>query len=324
MADLVTGAVALRRDLAGLKPQAYEHRDDREALDVLQSTNGLETVVRKCNEWGFERLLRVQLTGSNIRVTADNFPDVHALMKRACRALDVPVEPERDLGGGGEINAFTAGIDRPIVVLTAGAVDLLSEEELFFVVAHELGHIKSGHVLYYQIAEFVPVLGEIIGSATFGIGELLGAGLQVALLNWKRKSEFTADRAGLLATQDVTVSLAALLKLAGLPQKYYASANVDDFIAQARTFEAMDSDKLTWIAKWLSSAGQTHPWTVLRANQLLSWVDSGGYEQVLAEPDVVPPLLPEGVRMFCVRCGYGLGGQESFCPGCGKGVVKPS
>ena len=207
-----------RRELAGLKPQAYEHPDDRQALDILQSTGGLEMVVRKCNEWGFERLLRVQLTGSNIKVTADSFPELHRLLQRACRALDLPVEPELYLGGSGEINAFTAGVDRPIVVLTAGAVDLLSEDELFFVIAHELGHIKSGHVLYYQIAEFVPVLGEIVGSATFGIGELLSAGLQLALLNWKRKSEFTADRAGLLATQDVTTSLSAMMKLAGLPQ----------------------------------------------------------------------------------------------------------
>ena len=73
-----------------------------------------------------------------------------------------------------------------------------------------------------------------------------------------------------------------MMKLAGLPQKYYDRVNVDDFIAQARAFEAMDSDKLNWIAKWLSSAGQSHPWTVLRANQFLTWVDDGGYEQVLA------------------------------------------
>jgi Zn-dependent protease with chaperone function len=322
--DLVSAATEGRRDLAGLRPQAYEHPDDRQALDILQDTSGLETVVRKCNEWGFERLLRVQLTGSNIRVTADSFPDIHRLLLRACRALDLPLEPELYLGGGGEINAFTAGVERPIVVLTSGAVDLLSEDELFFVIGHELGHIKSGHVLYYQIAEFLPVIGEIIGSATFGIGELLGAGLQIALLNWKRKSEFTADRAGLLATQDVTTSLSAMMKLAGLPQKYYDRVNVDDFIVQARAFEAMDNDKLDWIAKWLSSAGQSHPWTVLRANQFLTWIDDGGYEQVLAAPSVAPLVLPSGVKRFCPRCGYGLAGPESFCPGCGNAVATLS
>ena len=59
-----------RRRLTGLRPQTYEHPLDAQALNALQKTSGLETVIRKCNEWGFERLLRVQLTGSHMRVTA--------------------------------------------------------------------------------------------------------------------------------------------------------------------------------------------------------------------------------------------------------------
>ena len=55
-----------RRILTGLRPQTYEHPADTKALDALQQTRGLETLVRKCNEWGFERLLRVQLTGRNV------------------------------------------------------------------------------------------------------------------------------------------------------------------------------------------------------------------------------------------------------------------
>ena len=48
-----------RRKLTGLRPQTYEHPLDAQALNALQKTSGLDTVVRKCNEWGFERLLRV-------------------------------------------------------------------------------------------------------------------------------------------------------------------------------------------------------------------------------------------------------------------------
>ena len=315
---------ATRRALTGLRPQAYEHPQDRQALDALQGTRGLETLVRKCNEWGFERLLRVQLTGSNLLVTADSFPQLHDLLRAACSTLDLPKPPELYIGAGGEINAFTAGVERPIVVLNSGAVDLLSDDELLFVLAHELGHIKSGHVLYYQIAEFLPLIGEVIGNATFGLGELLGVGLQVALLNWRRKSEFTADRAGLLATQDVNVALSALMKLAGLPLKYHGEVNVDDFVAQARAFDAMDSDKLSWFAKWMSTAGQTHPWTVLRAKESLAWVDDQGYQRVLDAPHELPMQLPAGVTRFCAHCGAGLGGTEAFCPGCGRPTSAPA
>ena len=174
-----------------------------------------------------------------------------------------------------------------------------------------------------DLAEFLPVIVEILGAATFGIGDVLSAGLQIALMNWKRKSEFTADRAGLLGVQDAGAALSTLTKLAGLPQKYYPSINTEDFIAQARAFEALDSDKLSWLAKWLSSAGQTHPWTVLRANQLLAWIDSGGYEQVLRSPREVSVQLPPGVKSFCNQCGRPLLGAEAFCPGCGHQLQPP-
>lgn len=306
-----------RQVLSGLRPQTYEHPLDRQALDALQGTTGLDTLVRKCNEWGLERVLRVQLTGSNIRVTADSFPEIHAMVEQACHILDLPRMPEVYITAGGEINAFTAGVGNPILVLNSGSIDLLEDDELFFVIAHELGHIKSGHVLYYQMAEFLPVIGEIIGTATLGIGEVVSVGVQIALLNWRRMSEFTADRAGLLATQDVGAAMNAMMKLAGLPTKYYGRVNIDDFAAQARAFEALDSDKLSRVAKWLSTMGQTHPWTVLRANQFLSWIDGGSYEKVLANPQEVPLLLPPGVSRFCQSCGFGLAGAEDFCPGCG-------
>jgi Zn-dependent protease with chaperone function len=307
-----------RRTLSGLRPQAYEHPLDTQALDALQRTKGLDTVVRKCNELGFERLLRVQLTGSHLRVGPDQFPDLHEKLLTACAILDVPKVPDLYVAAGGEINAFTAGVERPLVVLNTGAVDLLTDDELFFVIAHEVGHVKSGHVLYYQMAEFLPVVGEILGAATFGIGELLGAGLQIALLNWKRMSEFTADRAGLLACQDVNVAITAMMKIAGLPQKYYGAINPDDFVAQARAFAALDAEKLNWLAKWLSTMGQTHPWTVMRANQFLAWIDSGGYEAVLTADHSRPAARPTaGAASFCTQCGRALSGIERFCPGCG-------
>jgi Zn-dependent protease with chaperone function len=304
-----------RKLLTGLRPQAYEHPLDSKALDALQSTQGFETLVRKLNEWGFERIIRVQLTGSNIRVTPDSFPDIHDKMREAGAILDLPKLPELYISAGGEINAFTAGVERPVVVLTSGAIDLLADDELFFVIAHELGHIKSGHVLYYQIAEFVPVIGEIVGGVTFGLGEVFSLGLQAALLNWKRTSEFTSDRAGLLACQNASAAIGAMVKIAGLPLKHHASFNTEDFIAQAREFQALDTDKLSWIAKGLSIMGQTHPWTVMRANQFLHWIDTGEYEKVLNAPhDQL------AVRRFCSQCGGSLTGAAVFCPGCGARV----
>jgi Zn-dependent protease with chaperone function len=303
--------------LHGLRPQSYEHPSDSKTRDVLQGTAGLETVIRKCNEFGLDRLLRIQLMGSYLRASQDCFPDLYRAVQEGCEILDVPKRPTVYIQPGG-LNAFTAGVEQPILVLNAGLIDSLTEEELRFVVGHELGHIKSGHVLYYQIAMLLPVLAEVVGAATFGIGSLLSFPLEVALVRWQRMSELTADRAGLLACQDVNAATTAMIKLAGLPLKFFDKVNTEDFLLQAREFEAFDSDKLDWVAKILSGMGQSHPWTVMRASELLRWVDSTSYERLLADPTCGRALEPP--RKFCTNCGSPTTGV--FCSKCGTRIAS--
>jgi Zn-dependent protease with chaperone function len=300
--------------LTGLIPQTYEHPSDKSTLDALQRMSGLDTLVRKCNEYGLERLLRVQLMGSYLRATPDSFPDLYRLVEEGCEVLDIPRRPALYIQPG-DLNAFTAGVDNPIIVLNAGLIDQMSEEQLRFVIGHELGHIKSGHVLYYQIAMLLPVIAQVIDTATLGLGGLLSIGLQVSLVRWQRMSELSADRAGLLACQDVNAAIGAMIRLAGLPMKFTDSVNTEDFIAQARDFEAYDSDKLDWIAKILSGMGQTHPWTVLRANQCLTWIDSQAYDRILKDPRAGLPA--PGAKRFCTHCGAVVIVSAAFCTGCG-------
>jgi Zn-dependent protease with chaperone function len=305
--------------LRGLRPEAYEHPSDKAALDALSNNGGFEKLVRKVHAWGFERALRAELTGSFLRVTPDTFSDIFRLLERACDTLDMPMRPDLYIAAG-PMNAFTSGMDRPLIVVYSGIVDAMTEDELLFVIAHELGHIKSAHVLYYQIAEFLPALAEQAAHFTMGVSELLGAGMKLALLHWQRMSEYTADRAGLLGCQDATVALRALMKLAGLPAKYYSKVNTADFIAQAKSFEAMDSDKMMLVIKYFSEAGATHPYTVMRGKQLLDWYDSGGYERVLRTPQAITTPLPQGITSFCNRCGRPLRSGQVHCPGCGRAI----
>jgi Zn-dependent protease with chaperone function len=299
--------------LRGLRPQSYEHPSDKKTLNALQSQSGLEKLIRKFNEYGVDRLLRVQLMGSYLRASEDSFPDLYRAVQEGCEILDVPTRPAVYIQPGG-LNAFTAGVDQPILVFNAGLIDSMTADELRFVVGHELGHIKSGHVLYYQIAMLLPLVAEVVAAATLGMGALVALPVEVALIRWQRMSELTADRAGLLACQDINAATTALIKLAGLPTRFFDRVNPEDFLAQAREFEAFDSDRLDWMAKILSGVGQSHPWTVMRASELLRWVDSGRYEQLLAEP--TDPKALEAPKKFCTHCGTPAAG--AFCSVCGK------
>ena len=310
-------------NLTGLRSQEYEHPDDGAALEALRNTGGLETVATALSAASVERMLRIQTTGSYLRVTADSIPELYSLFTSARERLSLTYVPELYIGSGESINAFTAGVKHPIIVINSGTVDHLTDDELLFVIAHEMGHIKSGHVLYYQMASLIPVIGSIVGDLTFNIGKLLSMGLEYALLHWQRTSELTADRAGLLACQNAETAFRAMMKLAGLPRKYTASTNVEDFLQQAREFQSLDSSTIDKVAKYLSISGVTHPWTVMRAKELLNWIETRGYERVLKAPRSALPPPSTFVRRFCDNCGTPATATVRFCDNCQQPLPPP-
>lgn len=299
--------------LDNLNPHEYEHLLDRKALDALEGTPGLETLVKAFNKYGVEKLLKIQYTGSNLKITASNYPEIYQCLSDVCETLQLELIPDLYVQWGYQVNAFTAGVEKNIMVLYSGAIDLLTPDELAFVIGHEVGHIKSRHVLYHQMAEVLPVIGGIIGSATLGIGDLLSTGVQLALLNWQRMSEFTADRAGLLACQDIEAANRAMIKMAGVPYKHFDKINVQEFMKQAKEFEQYDFNALDKIAKIFSIMWQNHPWTVMRGAELLKWIESGTYDDVLARRT----NAQTDVLLYCKNCGAVLQGNENYCGKCG-------
>lgn len=272
-----------RRIIDNLNSKEYEHKADREAIEVVKHTPGMQLIVKKFYELGIERINRIQYTGSNLKVTCNNLPELYNLLQEVCYILNLENIPEFYIQKDPYFNAFTTGVDKPIIVLNSACVDSLTNDELMYIIGHEVGHIKSGHQLYHSMATIFPVLSAIIGNMTLGIGEIASKGVEIALMTWYRKSEFTADRAGLLACQDPDIVIGTIMKIAGVPDKYYSKMNPHDFINQAKEFENFDFDGLDKMLKIYSVLDMTHPWMVIRAAEMLKWVESGSYEKVLYE-----------------------------------------
>ena len=146
---------------------------------------------------------------------------------------------------------------------------------------------------------------------------LVTTGLQVALLNWQRKSEFSADRAGLLACQNLDAASTAMMKIAGVPPKYYKLIDPDDFHAQAKEFEDLDTDNLDKIAKAVSVMFANHPWTVMRARELYKWIDSGEYNKIISKSCAIENKNTK-CKTFCTICGQRFDSDENFCKKCGS------
>lgn len=308
-----------RKKLFLLNPREYEHSLDRQALNALEGTPGLEKLARQYNKHAIERYYRLMYTGSYLKLNDKNYPDVYGLLEEACANLHLKKIPELYVQWNYQVNGFTTGSENPLIVLHSGTIDLLTPEELLFVIGHEVGHIKSGHMLYHEMARIFPILGGIIGTATLGIGGLVVKGLELALIYWYRMSEFTADRAGLLSCQDQDSAITAMTKMAGVPKTYYEKYNKDEFLKQAKEFKGFDYDALDKVGKTLMIMEQTHPWTVMRASEILKWVDSGKYDEII---EMHGKDSLEDVEITCPKCGKKLGGNETFCGVCGSKVWK--
>ncbi len=147
--------------IEGLHPFEYEHPFDARALDALQNTPGLDTVVRQFNKHAVERCITIQYTGSNLHIVKEDHPEIYAVLDRVCDLINLPARPSLYVEWGYHVNGVTYGVDHPIIVLPSGAIDLLSEDELVYLIGHEVGHVKSRHTLYHQMGEFLPFIAAV-------------------------------------------------------------------------------------------------------------------------------------------------------------------
>lgn len=308
-----------RKKLLLLNPIEYEHNFDKRALKTLEGTPGLEKLVKKAHKHGIERKIRLSYTGSNIKVTPNNFPDIYDIFEEACANIFLRDLPELYMQWDYNVNAFAVGSQKPIIILNSGAVDLLSNDELLYLIGHEAGHVKSGHMLYHDMATVLPFLGDILGSVTLGIGSLVSSGVELALLYWRRMSELTADRAGLLACQDKNVAFSTLMKMGGVPQTYFDKMKPDDFVKQAEDFKDFNFSSMDKIGKTILISMSTHPWTVLRTSELIKWLSTGQYDEII-EKHGKDSL--EELEITCPKCSRKLSGEETFCGVCGSKVWK--
>jgi Zn-dependent protease with chaperone function len=262
------------RTFPGLAADDFQHPDDVTATAALRGIPGLDVLVSKVMEYGFERFYYLENVASNVRVSPRMFERLHRALGWGCKILGVD-EPELYVALDPVPNAFTYGHTRPFIVLTSGLVDMLDDEERFFVIAHELGHIKCNHVLYTVLARNIAAVVSLIGQATLGLGALLGQGLVVALYDWYRKAELSADRAGLLCVQDINPCVRSFMKLAGGASRLYAEMDQTEFLRQIRSYEEADRSGLNRAYKLLMTAFRSHPFPILRAKELDEWHGTG-------------------------------------------------
>ncbi len=271
------------KKFADLGKHEYVHPLDSKALAALKAIPGVDSALKKLLEWTGESAIRVTFMASAVKVTPKQCPDLHAKLQIACTTLGVDM-PDLYIQQNPLVNAFTGGVERPIIVLHSALIEKLNDEETLAVIAHEVGHIHAEHVLYLTAARLMEALANLSVARLIPGSEILkfivSAGISSALLAWARRAELSCDRAALLVVQDPHVVGRTMMKLAG--GTFASKINYEEFLQQGRDFQKnYDDKKLDKFWADIINAGLSHPFPIWRVSEILKWVDSGEYAEVL-------------------------------------------
>lgn len=205
--------------------------------------------------WAFSAIvrafLRAYMFGHFVMVGPDQFPHIHAMVEEGAKRLGLDEVPATFVyNSNGVMNAFALRLigRRRYVWLTSALIDADNDEQLRFVIGHELGHHISGHLDQGpHILRWPSIVVPFLWPA------------------YSRSRELTCDRVGAYLVNDVAVSRSALQMLACGSAKLNGRMNGAAFAAQ---------DKLVPpIAGFLLKIVSTYPRLTKRVDEVGRWLE---------------------------------------------------
>ncbi len=196
------GVVQMRARDGAAYAYAGEHKVRRALTTARPVSMAIEATTRM-----WKKAARNELLGTSVKVTDQQFPRAYQAAVTASKALNLEQPAVYVAPASSKIQAQVLGTnDDAYIVLNAGLLDRLSDAELVSTLGNELGHIQNNQVVYstalfYLTHEAVMFVRWIVQPAI------------MTLQAWSRRAEITCDRAALLCTRDLDVTVTALVKL---------------------------------------------------------------------------------------------------------------
>ena len=288
-----------------IKPAEFIHPEDAAALRQLESIPGFPALVKKVLSLGLEQLMYGINMATAIRLSPTQLPKLYNHLPPICEKLGI-AEPEFYLQMDPVPNAWTFGDTKIFITITSGLVELLNDEELDAVIAHECGHILCRHVLYHSIARYI-----LSGANSLGVLEALTVPLQFAILYWQRKSELSCDRCASIITSPEIVA-SSMARLSGGPKSITSNLNMQQWAQQADKYDKIRNGNLWNKTLQISViASQSHPFSAVRVREILKWGQSSQYQNLMQNIQ----LLSSGKN--CPNCGKAVSNTWAYCKYCG-------
>jgi len=212
------------------------------------------------------------LEGHSFKLGADLLPELYRPFIDVCEALNFTEPVEFYISNSPEFNASASSSQEEgephLVNLNSGLVNALDEDELRFVIGHELGHIISKNIDIKGVIEFVFPNYQ-------GIPLLLYNKISL----WDKLSELTADRYGLIACGDPNKCISAFFKMS-------SGLGLNRFNLNFATFLEENEKLLESFKKENTINVASHPMNPIRIKALEYFAQSTAYKSILENKSI--------------------------------------
>ncbi len=167
----------------------------------------VEAVLRQTKVLNNDAYWRSTMEGHSLKVEKELLSDFYELCHDVKKKLNFEEKVDFYITGDSSVNAFSVAAeneDEPhIVNINSALFGLMSNDELRFVVGHELGHLINRDTALVRLIHFV-----------FPPNSEVPVTLQYKIRLHEQLAELVADRYGYLATENLAVCVTAFFKLA--------------------------------------------------------------------------------------------------------------
>lgn len=167
----------------------------------------VEEVLRKTKTSNSDAYWRSAMEGHSLKVEKDLLSDFYDLCHDVKNKLKFDEKVDFYITGDSSVNAFSVAAENEgephIVNINSALFGLMSNDELRFVIGHELGHLINKDTALARLIQFV-----------FPPNAEVPVTLQYKIRLHEQLAELVADRYGYLATENLDVCVTAFFKLA--------------------------------------------------------------------------------------------------------------
>ena len=212
--------------------------------------------------------LRSAMEGHSFKVEKRLMSHLHDLLYGVKEKLGFADPVDFYITGDSTVNAWTIAAAREgephIVNINSALINLMTDDELRFVVGHELGHLMNKNTEMLRLIGFV-----------FPHGTVPPLVLQYKIRLWEQLSELTADRYGYMAVENLEACLSAFFKMTSGLDISKIDMQVDAYLEEnLKHLEYFINDK--------GLSRDTHPVNPIRVQSLNLYATSPD-EKALAE-----------------------------------------